>query len=91
MTRADLHAIKVIALNLDAKVRAAERLPLLSRAAAAMEAAGAQAVFNIRLVGLVEFLSVRLSALEAEKSGGASTNEVQDGERGQGKSNLPVL
>ena len=82
MTRADLHALKVIALNLDAKVRAAERLPLLSRAAAAMEAARAQAVFNIQLVGLVEFLSVRLAALESEKSGGASTNEVQDGERG---------
>ena len=84
MTPADVHALKVAALNLSASVRGAESLPLLSRAAVAAKAAADQAALNLRFVGAIEFILMRLACLETE-SGGASTNEVKgNGKRGQG-------
>lgn len=81
MTPADLHGLKAAALNLSETVRRAETLPMLARVVAASSAAKAQAALNLRLVGAVEFLSMRLAALESE-SGGASPGNYggSDGE-----------
>ena len=91
MTPADLLAIRSLAVELAETVRGARVVPLLLRARIAADAAEVQVNLNILFITEIEFLSMRLAALESEKSGGSSTNEVQDGERGQGKSNLPVL
>ena len=82
MTPQELHALKVAAFNLIEGVRRSKAAPLLQRATGAADLAEGAAALLLRLVGAVEFLNMRLSALESEKSGGASTNEVQDGERG---------
>ncbi len=91
MTNADLHGLKIAALNLAENVRRAESLPLLARAPAAMKAAADQAALNVRLVGMIEFLSMRLAALETESGGASNIRGADNGERGQGQGNLPVL
>ena len=79
MTPQELHALKVAAFNLIEGVRRSKAAPLLSRAAAAAVLAEGASVLLLRLVGEVEFLNMRLAALEAEKSGGALTEEKTDG------------
>ena len=79
MTPQELHALKVAAFNLIEGVRRSKAAPLLQRATGAADLAEGAAALLLRLVGAVEFLNVRLSALESEKSGGALTEEKTDG------------